>query len=68
MEAHRITVDEVQKRLDRGDEILFVDTRSPMDWASSGVKLPLAVGIPADAIADHLAELPHEGPIVTYCG
>lgn len=68
MEAHRITVEEVQERLDRGDEILFVDTRSPKDWASSDVKLPLAVRMPADAVADHLGELPHEGPIVTYCG
>lgn len=67
MEAHRITVDEVSERLDSGDEILFIDARSPEDWESSDVKLPLAIRIPADLVPDHLAELPHEGPIVVYC-
>jgi rhodanese-related sulfurtransferase len=67
MEAHRISVDEVRERLDRGQEILFVDTRNPKDWAASDVKVPLALRIPADEIADHLGELPHDGPIVAYC-
>jgi rhodanese-related sulfurtransferase len=67
MDAHRITVSELGQRLEQGHEILFVDTRSPKDWATSDVKLPLAIRIPADKVADHLGELPHEGTIVTYC-
>lgn len=67
MDAHRIGVDEVRQRLERGEEILFIDTRNPHDFASSDVKIPLALRMAADEIGDHIAELPHDGPIVTYC-
>lgn len=67
MEAHRIGVDEVRQRLERGEQILFLDTRSPKDWAASDEKIPLAQRMAADEVPDHLDELPHEGPIVTYC-
>jgi rhodanese-related sulfurtransferase len=67
MDAQRISVDEVRRRLERGDEILFLDTRSPKDWAAADEKLPLALRMSADEVPDHLAELPHDGPIIAYC-
>jgi DNA-binding Lrp family transcriptional regulator len=32
-EIKRITIDEVKKRMDRGESILFIDTRNPQDSA-----------------------------------
>ena len=66
-EPDRITVDEVKKRMDKGDTILFIDTRNPNAWGESDVKLPGALRIHFSELENHLDELPHDRPIVTYC-
>lgn len=48
MEATRVTVDEVKERLDRGEELVFVDTRNPQAWGESDAKLPGAIRVPAN--------------------
>ena len=63
----RITVAEVRRRLDRGDRIVFVDTRNPQAWSSAPTKLPGAIRVPADDVGGHVDELPRNIPIVTYC-
>jgi hypothetical protein len=44
--VHRITVDEVKKRMDEGELILLIDTRNSHDWNESGVKAWVAAGFP----------------------
>jgi rhodanese-related sulfurtransferase len=66
-EITRITIDEVQRRLDRGERLAFVDTRNPQAWGSAPTKLPGAVRVPADDVPGHLDDLPRDTPIVTYC-
>jgi rhodanese-related sulfurtransferase len=66
-EIKRITVDEVKKRMDKGESILFIDTRNPHDWGESDVKLPGALRIHFSELEQHLDELPHNGLIVAYC-
>jgi rhodanese-related sulfurtransferase len=66
-EIARITIDEVQDRLDRGERLVFVDARNPAAWGSSPTKLPGAVRVPADDVARHLDDVPRNTPIVTYC-
>ena len=66
-EPDRITVEEVKKRMDKGDTILFIDTRNPNAWGESDVKLPGALRIHFSELENHLDELPHDRPIVTYC-
>jgi rhodanese-related sulfurtransferase len=66
-ELHRITVDEVKKRVDNGESILLIDTRNSHDWGESGVKLPGALRIHYSELEQHLDELPRERIIVTYC-
>jgi rhodanese-related sulfurtransferase len=66
--ARRETADDIKNRLDRGEPIQFVDSRSPAAWEASDVKLPGAVRIPADQVDDNHRVLPERGqPIVTYC-
>lgn len=67
MEATRITTDEVRERLDRGEKFTFVDTRNPTAWGESDKKLPNALRIPADELAQHLDEIPKNRAVITYC-
>ena len=66
-ELHRITVDEVKKKMDKGEPILFIDTRNSHDWSESDVKLPGALRIHFSELEEHLDELPRDRLIVTYC-
>lgn len=67
MEATRVTVDEVKERMNRGELFTFVDTRNPQAWAEAETKLPGALRIPADEVAEHLDEIPHDRAVITYC-
>ena len=67
MEATRVTVDEVKERMERGEEFTFVDTRNPKAWAEADTKLPGAIRIPAEEVIEHLAEVPHDRTVITYC-
>jgi len=63
----RITVNEVWKRMSSGEEFLFLDTRNPQAWGESDVKLPGALRVPAEEVAQHVAAIPKDKPIVAYC-
>jgi rhodanese-related sulfurtransferase len=67
MEATRITTDEVKERLDRGEQFAFVDTRNPTAWGESDKKLPNAIRVPAEGLAQHLNEIPKDRAVITYC-
>ena len=67
MEATRVTVDEVKERLARGEEFTFVDTRNPKAWAEADTKLPGAIRVPSDEVAQHLDEIPRNRTVITYC-
>ena len=67
MEATRITVDDAKQRMDRGEQLVFIDTRNPQAWAKSRVKLPGAIRIPAGDINERLNEIPRDRAILTYC-
>jgi len=67
MEVTRVTVDEVKARMDRGEPVLFLDTRNPTAWNESNVKLPGALRVPADEVEQHLKEIPQGRAIITYC-
>ena len=67
MEPTRVTVDEVRERMGRGEQFTFVDTRNPVAWGESDVKLPGAIRVPADELEQHLDEIPHDRAVITYC-
>ncbi len=66
-ELRRIIIDEVKKKMDKGESILLIDTRNPRDWSESSVKLPGALRIHYSELEQHLEELPRDRTIVTYC-
>ncbi len=67
MELKRIDAAEVKKRMDRGEPILFIDTRNSHDWGVSSVKIPGALRIHYSELEEHLDDLPRNRLIVTYC-
>jgi rhodanese-related sulfurtransferase len=66
-ELTRINAEEVKRRMDSGEAIVFIDTRNPQAWNESAVKLPGALRIHFRELKDHLSELPRDRLIVTYC-
>lgn len=67
MDVKRVTVQEVKQKMHRGESITFIDTRNPQAWASSSVRLPGAIRVPADAVEAHIKEIPQGRTLVTYC-
>lgn len=65
--ARRIIVDAVREKLGGGEDIFFVDTRNPQAWADADNKLPAAIRVPADQVEEHLADIPRDRMVVTYC-
>jgi rhodanese-related sulfurtransferase len=67
MEPLRITKEEVKRRLDAGEHIVFLDTRSEEAWSNAELQIPQSRRIPPDAVEQRLDEIPRDGLIVTYC-
>jgi rhodanese-related sulfurtransferase len=66
-DAPRITVDELKRRMDKGEQFTFIDTRNPQAWSESDSMLPGAIRVPVDKLEENLPKIPKNKPIVTYC-
>lgn len=66
-DAPRITVDQLKRRMDAGEEFTFLDVRNPVAWAESDVMLPGAIRVHLDNLDEYLPLIPRTKPIVTYC-
>ena len=62
-----LTVADVRDLMDRGEPVAFVDSRNPIAWGSSKVKLPGALRIPIDEVEEHLPTLPRDRRLIVYC-
>jgi len=67
MEATRVTIDEVEERMRRGEQFTFVDARNPKAWEEANTKVSGAMRVPVDEVEQHLAEISHERTVITYC-
>ena len=63
----RITIEEAKARLDEGESITFVDSRSAGAWAGAVAKIPGAFRIPPHDIPDDVSEIPKANAVVVYC-
>ena len=62
-----LTVAAVKDLIERGEPVTFVDSRNPIAWGSSKVKLPGALRIPIDEVEKHLPALPSNRRLIVYC-
>ena len=63
----KVTVDDVRKRLDAGEDIVIVDSRSEHAWDESNLKAGGAIRIPPDDAEKHIADVKRDSFVVTYC-
>jgi rhodanese-related sulfurtransferase len=63
----RVTVADVNALIERGEPVAFIDSRNPIAWGSSKVKLPGALRIPIDDVERHLPTLPRDRQLIVYC-
>ena len=63
----RITVAELKKRMESGEDFTIIDTRNPNAWAESDTMIPEATRVPVDQLEQNLGRIPKTRPIVAYC-
>lgn len=63
----RVTADEIQERMRRGEPLVFIDARNAQAWGAAQTQLPGAIRVPAEEIEQHLSEIPRDRAIITYC-
>jgi rhodanese-related sulfurtransferase len=66
-DAPRITVEELKRRMDAGEDFTIVDVRNPQAWAEADGKIPEAIRIPIDDLEKNLSRIPTDKPVVAYC-
>jgi len=66
-DAPRITVDELKRRMEAGEDFVVIDVRNPQAWAESETMLPEAIRLPMDKLEENLSKIPKNRPVVAYC-
>jgi rhodanese-related sulfurtransferase len=66
-EVTKITVDDAYGRYERGEPLIFIDSRNSQAWGESNVKLPGAIRIPAEDVRSHVVGIPRGKTMITYC-
>ncbi len=66
-DAPRITVDELKRRMDAGEDFTLIDVRNPQAWAESDSVLPGAIRVTPDTLEESLPRIPKNRPVVAYC-
>lgn len=66
-DAPRITVEELKRRLDAGEDFTVIDVRNPKAWAETDSVTPEAIRIPLEEVEQNLSRIPKNRPVVAYC-
>jgi rhodanese-related sulfurtransferase len=63
----KLQVEEVKRRLDAGEPLIFVDARSDSAWGESDVQIPNSIRISPDRADELVAAIPRDVTVITYC-
>jgi membrane protein DedA with SNARE-associated domain len=63
----RITPEALKAKLDAGEEVAILDLRTALDVVATPYAVPGSRWIPAEALDEHLAEIPRDRELVLYC-
>jgi rhodanese-related sulfurtransferase len=66
-DALRITVDDLKRRMEAGEDFALIDVRNPQAWGESNSMLPEAIRVPPDKLEENLPRIPKNRPVVAYC-
>jgi len=64
VEVPRIAVEEVKRRLDEGEQVVFIDVRKPESYTNAHIKG--ALSIPGKEMDERYQELPRDAALVLY--
>ena len=68
METPRISPQAVAERIRGGEQVVFLDARSPTAFEQATDQIPGSIRVPPGETDEHLAELPGGDPlVVAYC-
>jgi rhodanese-related sulfurtransferase len=67
MDLPRITPRQVAERLDHGERIAFVDSRSAHAYEQATHQIPGSIRIAPDQVDGHTDDLPRGATVVAYC-
>lgn len=65
--TQRTSVQELRKRLDRGEPVIVLDVRQPEAIRLDSRRVPGAVAMSPDSVVERWRELPPEREVVAYC-
>jgi len=63
----RITVEELKRRMEAGEDFTIIDVRNPEAWAESDTMIPESIRVPLDQLDKNLGRIPKTRPAVAYC-
>lgn len=66
-DAPKITVEELKRRMDAGEDFTVIDVRNPRAWAETDTVIPEAIRVPLDELEENLPRIPKERAVVVYC-
>lgn len=66
MADSRVTPQEVNEKLQRGEDVRFVDSRNPKAWSEAKTKLPGALRVSVDE-PENIGNVDRDRLVVTYC-
>jgi rhodanese-related sulfurtransferase len=66
-DIHRITPQELDARLQRGERIMLLDVRRRDKWALKQGGVPGAMWVPLEEVPQRARDLPRDAQIITYC-
>lgn len=66
-EISRVTVEQVQRWMDEGRALTFLDSRSEGSWRAGKTRVPGSIRVPPYEVEKHLEQIPRDRTIVAYC-
>ena len=63
----RISLYELKRKLDAGEEVAILDLRTALDVAATPYAIPGSRWITAEALDEHVADVPRDRELVLYC-
>jgi hypothetical protein len=67
MDAPRITVDDLKRRMGAGEDFTIIDTRNPQAWAESDTMIPEAIRFSLDEVDANVSRIPKNRAVIAYC-
>ena len=66
-EVGSITVAELKAKLENGDPVVILDSRSDTSYNASDKQIKGAIRVPPSFIGSHIKDIPKDKELVVYC-